>query len=331
MQASSPESTFHISCIDISPFLKSPEFVASQKIVDQVRTTCETTGFFQITGHGVSKKLQDEVFQAVARLFALDIEEKNKLDKSKSVGASSRGYEMIWGQILQDGTLPYLKEGYYIGKEIPADDPRVKSKRFPMGPNLWPDSSLIPEHLFRQPMEKYYEEMFKLSLKVLDLFAASLPYGSSIFKDFTPNDAVAAIRLLHYPPDHGNDERQLGAGAHTDFGAMTLLLQDGIGVLQVYSESAPEKERWVDVNPDRNTYVVNIGDMLQMWTNGRYKSGLHRVVNRSGKDRYSIPYFFDGNVDCVLSPLDGSQVKGGGPPLNVEGHMKERFKSTYGK
>lgn len=197
-----------------------------------------------------------------------------------------------------------------------------------MGPNLWPDGSVIPEHLFRQPMERYYDEMFKLALIILDIFAATLPYGPSTFKEFVSNDAVAAMKLLHYPPDRGNDAKQLGAGAHTDFGAMTLLLQDEIGGLQVYNESAPEEERWVDVKPSKDAYVVNIGDMLQMWTNGEYKSGLHRVLNRGGQDRYSVPFFFDGNADCILGPLDGSPIKG--EPLTVEGHMKERFKSTYG-
>jgi isopenicillin N synthase-like dioxygenase len=136
-------------------------------------------------------------------------------------------------------------------------------------------------------MEQYYQKMFDLSLVVLNILAATLPYGPNVFKEFIANEPVANIRLLHYPPDTSNDTRQLGAGAHTDFGAITLLLQDSTGGLQVFDHNA---EQWVDVAPNPDAYVVNVGDMLQMWTSGRYKSGLHRVVNRGG--RIGIPSRF---------------------------------------
>lgn len=86
---------------------------------------------------------------------------------------------------------------------------------------------------------------------------------------------------------------------------------------------------WVDVTPNSSAYVVNVGDMLQMWTSGAYKSSLHRVINRTGKDRYSVPFFFDGNIDTKIIPLDGKELEG--KPLTVEEHMRERFQSTYGR
>lgn len=195
-----------------------------------------------------------------------------------------------------------------------------------MGPNLWPSSDLVSEAVFKKPMQKYFSKMFTLALKVMDAIAAGMPYGSSVFDEFTSNDAVSSIRLLHYPPDKSNNELQLGAGAHTDFGAITLLLQDQIGGLQVWDYGNKE---WKDVTPVKDAYVVNVGDMLQMWTSGVYKSSLHRVLNRSGKDRYSVPFFFDGNVDCVLTPLGGGEE--GKKYPTVEEHMKERFGQTYGR
>ncbi len=195
-----------------------------------------------------------------------------------------------------------------------------------MGPNLWPEPSLLSDDVFKKPMNEYFAKMYALSLKVMDVLAAGMPYGSNIFEEFCSNDAVASIRLLHYPPDKSNNDKQLGAGAHTDFGAITLLLQDEIGGLQVWDGG---NKIWVDVKPNRDAYVVNVGDMLQMWTGGKYRSNLHRVMNKGGSDRYSVPFFFDGNVDCVLKPLDGSDTEG--QYLTVEQHMKERFASTYGR
>ncbi len=214
------------------------------------------------------------------------------------------------------------KQGFYIGQDIPATDPRVQEKTFFMGPNLWPEPSLVSEEVFRKPMDEYFVAMLSLSLKILDIIAVGMPYGPRVFDEFISNDPVTAIRLLHYPPDASNDALQLGAGAHTDFGAITILMADSPG-LQVWDYQG---ERWVDIATVEDAFVVNVGDMLQMWTNGRYKSSLHRVINKGEKDRYSVPFFFDGNVNCVLKPLDGSA----GKSLTVEEHMRERFATTYG-
>jgi isopenicillin N synthase-like dioxygenase len=317
---------FSVPTIDISPYLFNPTSPASLKVIQDVKTACTGTGFFQLTGHGIPSSLQSRIFAASEKLFSLPMSEKVKLDRSHSIGASNRGYELIGGQGLQEGTLPDLKEGFYVGQDIPAEDPRVRNNAFLMGPNLWPDERLIAEEEFRRPCEEYYKRIYELTLKVLDVIAAGMPYGPGVFEEFCSNDAVASVRLLHYPPDKSNNENQLGAGAHTDFGAITLLLQDMIGGLQVWDYCG---EKWVDVKPVEGAYVVNVGDMLQMWTGGGYKSSLHRVVNRSGRDRYSVPFFFDGNVDCVLKPLDGSGQGKEWP--TVEGHMRERFGSTYGR
>lgn len=146
---------------------------------------------------------------------------------------------------------------------------------------------------------------------------------TSIFVDFC-KDPLAALKLLHYPPHPTTkDELQFGAGAHTDFGAITLLLQDDQPGLQVLNRATGD---WVDVPPNRDAYVVNVGDMLDRWTKGEYKSNVHRVINLSGKDRYSAPFFFDGNLDCVIKPLDGSV---GGESYTVEEYMRSRYKAVY--
>jgi len=322
---SSP-SNFNVPTVDVAPYVADPSSVEALKIVNQVREACMTTGFFQLVGHGIPRELQHDVFKGSAAFFSLPREEKQKLDQSHSIGASNRGYEVLGTQGLQEGTLPDLKEGFYVGQEISAEDPRVKDHAFLMGPNLWPPSSMVAESVFREPMSAYYKKMFDLSLVVLEILARGLPYGPNVFDEFVANDAVASIRLLHYPPQTSKDKSQLGAGAHTDFGAITLLLQDENPGLHVLNT---ENNEWVPITPNLDAYVVNIGDMLQMWTKGIYKSSLHRVLNFSTKDRYSVPFFFDGNIECKLAPFDGSKVDG--KVLTVEDHMKERFTTTYAR
>lgn len=111
------------------------------------------------------------------------------------------------------------------------------------------------------------------------------------------------------------------------FGAITLLLQDDNPGLQVFN---PKNDEWVPITPNPAAYVVNVGDMLCKWTNGFYKSSLHRVLNNSPNDRYSVPFFFDGNMDCRLDPFDGSGIAEG-DAQTVEEHMLERFRTTYGR
>jgi isopenicillin N synthase-like dioxygenase len=197
-----------------------------------------------------------------------------------------------------------------------------------VGPNRWLPSTTIPDDIFKNTMTLYHQSMFSLALLVLEILAQGLPYGPHIFDDFiskdvVTNNVVASLRLLHYPPQTSTDERQLGTGAHTDFGAVTLLLQDENAGLQVKDEAAGV---WVPVAPNKDAYVINIGDMLAMWTKGLYKSGLHRVLNRSEKDRYSVPFFFDGNMACRLAPFDGSVSEA--DVITVEGHMRERMETA---
>lgn len=158
----------------------------------------------------------------------------------------------------------------------------------------------------------------------MQILAEGLPYCTPHTFDAFSTHPIANARLLHYPPQLNlSDTNQLGAGAHTDFGAITLLLQDSAGGLQVLNQSNGE---WIDVPPNPDAYVVNVGDMLDTWTKGEYRSNVHRVVNRSGGHRYSVPFFFDGNVDYRLGPLDESAGKGEGP--TVEEFMKERYRRT---
>lgn len=231
-----------------------------------------------------------------------------------------------------------------------------------MGPNVWPPFSDLPVSAFRDPVLAYYTAVYALSLQVLDLIAATLPYGPRVFDHFTSNEPAAPLRLLHYPParssssssssspssssstpsttnaDTDKSPRQFGASAHTDFGAITLLLQDTNPGLEVLD---PVSHEWVPIPPgdSQGGYVVNIGDMLSAWTGGAYRSSVHRVLNKTpSKDRFSVVFFFDGNLDTELAPMVGAKEwKGQGQGqaqakvLTVEQHMVKRMQDSYGK
>ncbi|KAI2468186.1 Clavaminate synthase-like protein [Annulohypoxylon bovei var. microspora] len=321
------EDAFVIPTVDISPYLEDPSSAASARVIEEVRQACVTSGFFQIVNHGLPKELRDGIFKAAETFFKLPLEEKKKM---RVPVLMNRGYELIGSQALQADTMPDLKEGFFIGQDIPADDPRSKAHPFLIGPNIFPPS--IPDEALKTPTEAYYAAVFALSCKVMEILARGLPYGDDVFGPFVSEDPVCSIRLLHYPPQDSTDERQLGAGAHTDFGAITLLLQDSSGGLEVQH---PDTQTWIPVSPNADAYVVNIGDMLAMWTKNAYKSTVHRVVNRSGRDRYSVPFFFDGNTDVELRPFDGSAPAAaaarGGRALTAEEHMLVRYGETYGR
>jgi isopenicillin N synthase-like dioxygenase len=311
---------FTIPTVDISPYLTNPSSPAAQQIITDVANACRTSGFFQLIGHGVSSTLQQTVFAGSKKLFALPVAEKEKI---KSV-VGGRGYEILGGQTLQPGAKPDMKEGFFVGPEIPKDQ---ESYRDYCHPNNWPEESLISSSELKDPVLEYRQLLCELSLIIMQILAEGLPGGERNMFDEFCTDPLAVVRLLHYPPQLDlSDAKQLGAGAHTDFGAITLLLQDSAGGLQVRNQAT---EEWIDVPPNPKAYVVNVGDMLDMWTKGAYRSNVHRVINKSGGHRYSIPFFFDGNLDFVIRPLDGSVVEGGG--MTVEEFMNERYAKSYPK
>ncbi|KAI5919659.1 Clavaminate synthase-like protein [Camillea tinctor] len=324
-------SPFVIPTIDIAPYLQDSSSEISARVVEEVQQACATSGFFQVVGHGVPKELQQAVLRAAEVLFALPLEEKKKL---RHPTLKNRGYEILGSQVLQAGALPDLKEGFYVSQHFSQDDARSRDHPYLIGPNIFPEG--IADEVIKEPTETYYFALLALSCKVIEMLARGLPFGDDVFTQFVSNDPLCMVRLLHYPPPPASPEDtkpstdvrpRLGAGAHTDFGAITLLLQDETGGLEVYDRSA---DIWMPVKPNPDSYVVNIGDMLSLWTKGAYKSTVHRVINTSGHDRYSVPFFFDGNLDVELAPLDGSGPISG-KVLTVEGHMLERYGTTYKK
>ena len=326
---SATKSSFYIPSVDLTPYLNDPNSSAAQKVIDDIREACLSTGFFQITGHGVSHSLQASVFEAAAKFFALPFDEKMALSAKRNSGY--KGYDVMASQSYQTDVLPDLKEGFVTGADLPADDPRVLGKRFFAAPNTWPSEDLLAPEEFREPVEAYYKAMMKLCGVVLDLVAATLPYGPHIFDEFRAHEPACPLRLLHYPPTPAEEptKRQLGSSAHTDFSAITLLLQDEHEGLEVLDQTTGE---WALVPPNKDGYVINLGDMMHKLTQGVYKSSMHRVVNRNKTDRYSVVFFFDGNLDFKLKPLGATGLEEKEDAImTAEEYMFDRIKFSYGR
>lgn len=195
-----------IPTIDIAPYLADPSSPEALSIVNQVRDACMNTGFFSLVGHGISKELQEQVFSASKTFFALPLEEKKKCVAPPLL---NRGYELIGTQVLQEGTLPDLKEGYYVCLNIPNTSQKAKDHPEWMGENVFPSPSLIPHSIMKDPTEKYYKEVLTVGCRVMEILARGLPYGDDIFTDFLSDDPICALRLLHYPPQTSTAPDQL--------------------------------------------------------------------------------------------------------------------------
>ena len=336
-----PKTQTHLT--NITAFY-STDKSQKQVLVDQVRRACLEKGFFQITNHGVSEDLQAAIFEQSKDFFSLPIEEKEKLDKSKSQShhfdtcplltvntahhPNKLGYELLRSQNFEGKTAGDLKEGFFIGRKLPSDHKYVLEKRIHCGQNVYPQQVPNPTQ-FQQVVDEYHATMTQLAENILRVIALTLNLPEDFFQTFCTEPA-AVLRLLHYPPqapDASADER--GIGAHTDFGSVTLLLQDEVGGLQVFDA---EMNEWIDVKPTKGALVVNLGNVMMRWSNDRYVSNLHRVINKSGRERYSIPFFYSGNPDFVIDCLPGCEDgmgKAKYEPIKVQDWIMGRHTNSF--
>ncbi|WP_424934340.1 isopenicillin N synthase family dioxygenase [Amaricoccus macauensis] len=308
--------------IDVAD-LSASDPARRQAVGAALRAACLDKGFFYCVGHGVPQGLVDAVFEETRTLFDLPDEAKMALEKSRS--KANRGYEVLGGQTLEAGAPADRKEGYYIGVELPEDDPRVQAGRFNRGPNVWPQD--LPS--FQPTMNAYFAALTTLGARLMQGIALSLDLSEDFFAAYG-RDPLATLRLLHYPPQQPDDPKDArGAGAHTDFGGLTILLQDEVGGLQVRNAESGE---WIHAQPVPGAFIVNLGDMIARWTNDTYQSTLHRVINTSGRERYSVPFFYAGNPDfevrCIPTVLAENEAPKY-PAVTVEGHLQAMYAKTY--
>ncbi|MFO0988524.1 MAG: 2-oxoglutarate and iron-dependent oxygenase domain-containing protein [Alphaproteobacteria bacterium] len=286
----------------------------------QIRRAAIDVGFFYVSGHGIPAATVDAAFAAARRFFALPLERKLAV----AVDRRHRGYIRMGGAKMYDGARPDLKESFVYGVDLGEDDPDVRAGKPLMGPNRWPAE--LPE--LKQAFDRYYAEIDRVGQTVLRGVALSLGLPERFFAD-RYRKPLARGSLVHYPPqppDLGTE--QFGVGTHTDYGCVTFVCQDDSGGLQARNRAG----EWIEAPPIPDTLVVNIGDLLARWTNDVFRSTPHRVVNRSGRDRYSLAVFYDPDFDADVSAIPSCLAPGEAPryaPTTCGAHVLAMFDAAF--
>ncbi|MDR3511234.1 MAG: 2-oxoglutarate and iron-dependent oxygenase domain-containing protein [Caulobacteraceae bacterium] len=308
-----------IPVIDISA-MRGGDRAAMEAAAAEIGRACETAGFFYIKNHGVPEALIQRTYALSRRFHASPIEQKETVHIRHSAG--TRGWVPVSGED-DDGdpelyrlvepspdhdylTKPRLHEAFDAALELPEDDPDFLAGNLMLVPNQWPD--WIPE--FREQVMEYYAAVTEVGRQLFLAFAIRLGLPDDFFEKLTLK-SPSQLRLLHYPPnDLPMDNDNLGIGAHSDFECFTILNQQAPG-LQVMTAS----DEWAAAPPIDGTFIVNIGDLLEGWTNGRFKATQHRVVN-TGKERFSMPLFFAVDYHTVIEPLPAFVSEDNPPKYN---------------
>jgi len=310
-----------IPVIDLTPLLQDGD---PRPVAAAMRRACGDLGFFYVCNHGVNAELRNAYFAQARAFFDLPLAEKLKVDVRRSV--AHRGFFPLHAENNDPDASLDLKEGFDIMAEQAPDDARVRAGWSFHGPNQWPDD--MPG--FRHTAERYYAALTALGENLMQAVAVVLDLPADFFDDKLTDaggQPLAMLRMLHYPPQTGAIRKsEIGTGAHTDYGLLTILAQDDNGGLQI---KAPDGG-WIDAPPLPETFVVNIGDILQRWSGGRLKSTPHRVINTSGAERYSAPFFYHAAYDTVIDRLPSCEdVTAPEAPITAGAYMWQRFSATF--
>jgi len=294
----------------------------------KIDASCRSLGFYAITGHGIPQGLIDDVLKASHCFFAMSAGEKNAIHISKS-HPHQRGYAPFFEETIDPSGQSEFKEAFDMGRPLSVDDPDVVAGIPFHAPNVWPQR--LPS--FRQALETYHAHVLTLSERLVKLTALGLNLPADYFEPHM-NKAIANLRLLRYPPEQTSTKFDpsrtsvTGVGPHTDYGFLTILADDGVPGLEIQNKDGA----WIAVPPVSGGFIVNTGELLQRWTNNRYQATVHKVSNRSGQDRYSIPFFLNTNFRANVAPVPTCLENGSGSlfePVSGGVYLAERFNQTF--
>jgi isopenicillin N synthase-like dioxygenase len=309
-----------IPVIDIAP-LSDGTTDQMARVGGNIRAAATGIGFFYVKNHGVPQALIKRAESAARQFFDLPLEMKTKA----AIDGRHRGFVPIGGANVARKATPDAKETFSWGLELPLTDPEVAAGVPLRGPNNWP-SAVHPE--LQPALYDYFLASFQCGERLLRAIAVNLGMPPDFFAE-RYRKPLARGQIIHYPPQTPRDgNTQIGIGEHTDFGCITLLWQDHNGGLQVLNTNG----EWVHAPPIEGTLVINIGDLLQRWSNDRFKSNLHRVYNVSGRDRISMTVFYDPDYSTVVDPRDMAPPSGTPvlhEPITAGEHIRSRFDKTF--
>ncbi|PBP16133.1 flavonol synthase/flavanone 3-hydroxylase [Diplocarpon rosae] len=295
-----------------------------QAIAEKINEACTSVGFFFLTGHGIPDGVCNDVLHLAKRFFH-ELPQESR--EAIHVNAYFRGYEPAAFSSANDLESKETKEAFNWGYESGLDPTGGDGKYVELdgtpesAVNLWPSEEEIPG---------FYEG---IATHLFRLFARSLALPEDYFDPMMTHPGGIA-RLIRYPPRANpkplsdlHEDAEIGLGAHSDYECFTLLLQDSTPGLEVLRPDG----RWVRVEPVAGAIVVNVADFLMRWTNGLYKSTVHRVVNRTDRERYSIPLFFSINYDETVATLPScvsEENPSKYPPITAGKYVLDRLSLT---
>ena len=290
-----------------------------QATAGEIGRACRDTGFFYVKNHGVPKDLERKLEAEAKRFFAKPLAEKMRYSMEKG-GRAWRGFFQVGAELTSN--QPDLKEGIYFGTELSEQHPLVVKKTPMHGVNLFPND----QPLLRSAVLEYISSVTDLGHALMKGLALSLGLDADYFNRLYTSDPLILFRIFNYPAAKSSVEQaQWGVGEHTDYGVLTILKQDNSGGLQVKS-----RRGWLEAPPIEDTFVCNIGDMLDRMTGGLYKSTPHRVRNKSGGDRISFPLFFDPNFFSEVKPIEGIEKVAEDADDRWDKSSVHKFEGTYG-
>lgn len=312
-----------VPVIDVSVLFSARSQSDLYALAEQFRDVYTNIGFAYVVNHGISQYLFDSIFEQSRLFHHLPEKEKLKIRQNQFF----RGYMPIEGSrfalsTLGEAIIPNQSAAFILGFDVPELDPDYQMGINLAGPNQWPSEELLPN--FKKVLLHYRENLAILLRNLIRVFSLSLNQDYyALDKHFVR--PTTFLRLQYYPaqPDV-IPEQQFGIAPHTDWGALTLLAQDAIGGLQVKQCDGS----WLDVAPLEGAFVLNTGDMMKRISNDTYISTPHRVINVSGKERYSIPFFFEPDMHTNIVPVDLG-TKPLYEPIEYASHIMKQVKNNY--
>jgi isopenicillin N synthase-like dioxygenase len=320
-----------VPSVDLAPFIAGGA-EGKRAVACAIAHACEEIGFFKIRGHGVPQALVGQAFATADAFFANPQEVKDRFRPPTS--ASARGYHALrtknLAKTLGYDNPPDLREQFYIGPLVSraAEFAHVLGAAALYAENIWPDAPAE----YREVYTAAYRALEGLGATLMRVFAVALDIDESFFGDKIDRH-FSTLPVNHYPePDGEPLPNQIRAGEHTDFGSLTILaVSERAGGLQVKLRDGS----WLDVTAEPDEFIINIADMMQRWTNDRWLSNVHRVVNppadaRSGSRRMSFGYFLHPNYDAEIACLPTCQGPGNPPrypPVRAGDMMRQKLEA----